>query len=154
MNILMDEEVNNNIAIIESFLNYCKNNEPEKKILREIANKIRNFYSNFSDNNDTDDIDGLYNDIETKYNFSDIEFIDPSDDSDNDNLAKLNYESPTENEKESDDDDIAKVISESAKKRLDNFLNENFDPDNIYLYKKKLKVMKSLNNFIDQSSLY
>ena len=155
MNILMDEEVNNNIAIVESFVNYCKNNEPDKDFLGKIANKIRNFYSNFSNGDDTEDIDSLYNEIETKYNFSDIEFIDPSDDSDNENLSKIANESPSDNEKESDNEDnIEKVISESARKRLDNFLNENFDSDKIYLYKKKSKVIESLNTFIDQSTMY
>ena len=33
-------------------------------------------------------------------------------------------------------------------------MKENFDPEKIYLYKKKSKVIESLNTFIDQSIMY
>lgn len=155
MNIIMNEEVNNNIAIIESFINYCKNNDPDINFLKNIANQIRSFYSHFS-NDDDNEINNLYKDIESKYNFSDIEFIDNSDDSDNDYLTRIENDSPdVEKNKDYDNkDNIYRDISNNAQKRLDEFMSETFDSDKIHLYKKKSNVLKNLNKFVIQSDMY
>ena len=146
----MDNEYENNLTIIESFVNYCKNNEPDKMFVGRIAQQIKLYYSDLNDTNE-DSNEGI------KYNFSDIEFIDnfsdESKESDNESLyndlnsepepkikTEIKYNSPS--------------VSDSGKKRLNNFLNLDFDSSKIHLYNKKGKVLDSLNTFIDQSQYY
>jgi len=148
MNIFMDNEYENNLTIIESFINYCKINEPDKMFVGRLAQQIKLYYSDLNETKED-------NDENIKYNFSDIEFIDnlsdDSKESDNDSLYNnLNSEPEPELEKV----EYSKTISNDAKRRLDSFLKLNFDSQKIHLYNKNKKVLESLNIFIDQSDYY
>lgn len=144
----MDNEYENNLTIIESFINYCKINEPDKMFVGRLAQQIKLYYSDLNETKED-------NDENIKYNFSDIEFIDnlsdDSKESDNDSLYNnLNSEPEPELEKV----EYSKTISNDAKRRLDSFLKLNFDSQKIHLYNKNKKVLESLNIFIDQSDYY
>lgn len=146
----MDNEYENNLTIIESFINYCKNNEPDKMFVGRLAQQIKLYYSDLNETKED-------NDENMKYNFSDIEFIDnlsdDSKESDNDSLYN-DLNSEPETEPESEKVEYSKNISNDAKRRLDNFLKLDFDSQKIHLYNNNKKVLEILNIFIDQSDYY
>ena len=156
----MESELEDNLTIIESFVTYCKSNNVDKNFVSKLANQIKLHYSEISDDND------LYGQ-EMKYDFSDIEFIDndssnsTDDESQNepeneDGNEECNNNSDNESKEDSKDDseDETESFNKSTIMRLKNFLIVDYDPKNVYLYNKKPKVVKSIEDFVNQSDLF
>ena len=153
----MESELEDNLTIIESFVTYCKSNNVDRNFVSKLANQIKLHYSEISDDND------LY-DQEMKYDFSDIEFIDNDSSNSTDNESQNEPENEDGNENNSDNeskedskndsDDETGSFNESTIKRLKNFLIVDYDPKDVYLYNKKPKVVKSIEDFVNQSDLF
>ena len=61
----MENELQDNLTIIESFVNYCKNNNPDRSFVSKLANQIKLHYSEISDdsylyNNEMKNLQSLY----------------------------------------------------------------------------------------------
>lgn len=160
----MENELQDNLTIIESFVNYCKNNNPDRSFVSKLANQIKLHYSEISDDS------YLYNN-EMKYDFSDIEFIDNNSDksnsTDNESQNDLYNESQNdpynqdefnnsynEENREEDTEDKEDKFNESTIKRLEKFLILDYDPKDVYLYNKNPNILKSIENFDNQSAFY
>lgn len=154
----MENELEDNLVIIESFVTYCKNNKVDRYFVSKLANEIKLHYSEISDEND------LYCN-EMKYEFSDIEFIDNDSSNSTDNESQNepynedgtginNSDDELKEEFKNDSDDETGSFNESTIKRLKNFLIIDYDPKDVYLYNKKPDVIKSLEKFVDQSDLF